>query len=82
MTPIGKSALIAALAIASALSAPIAQARRGADDAPGDVRHSRGADDAPGHVRQGRGADDAPGRVRQGRGADDTPGDDRQNSRN
>lgn len=69
MTPIGKSALTAALAIASALSAPIAQARRGADDAPG-------------HVRQGRGADDAPGRVRQGRGADDTPGDDRQNSRN
>lgn len=51
-------------------------ARRGADDAPGHIRHGRGADDAPGHIRHGRGADDSKGSSRRGRGSDDRSGDD------
>ncbi len=39
-----------------ALAGTPAQARRGADDPAGHVRHCRGCDDSPGHVRGGRGA--------------------------
>lgn len=67
---------------------PIVIARNGADNPPGDVRHTRGADNLPGDVRRGRGADNPPGDVRRGRGADgrvkpqgggtdNPPGDDR-----
>ena len=48
MKTFSKSALLAAAALAAALSAPAAQARRGADDAAGDVRQCRGCDDPAG----------------------------------
>jgi hypothetical protein len=67
-----KSALLSAATLAM-LAAPAAQARRGADDGPREVRQCRSCDDPAGHVRQGRGADDAPGHIRRSRGADDAP---------
>ena len=69
---LGAISVLASLAIA-----PVAVARRGADDPVGHVRQCRGCDDAPGHIRQGRGADDALGDQRRGRGRDEAPGDDR-----
>jgi len=51
------------------------QARHGADDALGHVRHARhGADDAAGHVRHARGSDDARGHQRHS--GEPEPGDD------
>jgi hypothetical protein len=72
-----KIGLIATAAMVTIMTSGTAMARRGADDAPGDVRQCRGCDDPAGHVRQGRGADDPAGHVRRGRGTDDTSGDDR-----
>jgi hypothetical protein len=61
--------VFAASAVASLAIAGSAQARHGADDAAGHVRHGQGADDAQLHARHG--ADDPAGHVRRSRGADD-----------
>jgi hypothetical protein len=77
---------LTATAIAALAAPGLAQARQGADDPAGHVRHS-GADDVRGahhakkasqarsraHHRRGRGADDAAGNARHGRGTDDGP---------
>ncbi|MEA2154188.1 MAG: hypothetical protein QOE11_328 [Solirubrobacteraceae bacterium] len=80
-----KKIVLTATAVATLAAPGIAQARQGADDPVGHVRHN-GADDVRGahHVsakakhrharharRHVRGADDAPGHVRGG--ADDGP---------
>ncbi len=77
--------VLTATAIAALAAPGLAQARQGADDPVGHVRHT-GADDVRGvhhssssathrtrtrHGRRGRGADDAAGHVRHG--ADDGP---------
>jgi Ni/Co efflux regulator RcnB len=81
-----KKIVLTATAIAALAAPGMAQARQGADDPAGHVRHS-GADDVRGakHAKKsskarsrarqhrGRGADDAPGHVRHGRGTDDGP---------
>jgi hypothetical protein len=81
-----KKILLTAAAI-TALAVPgAAQARNGADDPAGHVRHSaddvRGAHHATSSTksrtrtrsgRRGRGADDAAGHRRHGRGTDDGP---------
>jgi hypothetical protein len=81
-----KKILLTATAIAALAVPGAAQARQGADDPAGHVRHS--ADDVRGahhsssatktrsrvrHHRRGRGADDVAGHVRHGRGNDDGP---------
>jgi hypothetical protein len=82
-----KKIVLTATAIAALAAPGAAQARQGADDPVGHVRHS-GGDDVRGahhaksstkarsrsrHARRGRGTDDGPGHVRHGRGTDDGP---------
>jgi hypothetical protein len=76
MRTTSKFAALAAVA-AMAIGAGSAQARHGADDPAGHIRHGRGADDVQPHKKQG--ADDRRGhRHHHGRhhgrhGADDGP---------
>jgi hypothetical protein len=81
--------LIAASAVASLALTGSAQARHGADDPAGHVRHSGGADDAQPHAKRAkkhrrhrhfearharRGVDDRAADQRRGGGADDPAG--------
>jgi hypothetical protein len=81
-----KKILLTATAIAALAVPGAAQARQGADDPAGHVRHSagdvRGAHHTTAgtktrtrarHHRRGGGADDVAGHVRRGRGNDDGP---------
>ena len=75
MTRTQRTIALSAIAAAMAFGGSgIAQAKHGADDPAGHVRHAQGADDA---VKGKHGADDPAGDARRGRGADDPAGDNR-----
>ena len=46
-----KSVLLCATILVALATSSAVQARRGADDAPDDVRQCRGCDDPAGHIR-------------------------------
>ncbi|MEA2445090.1 MAG: hypothetical protein QOJ12_2382 [Thermoleophilales bacterium] len=66
-----KLAALGAAAIMALSAVGVAQARQGADDPAGHVRHGNGRDDAKPHFKHG--SDDRAGHRRHGHGRDDGP---------